>query len=253
MFWRELKENWESWEGVLERTKRELGVLTRCLGEPAAGVRLGGVCSERPGIGRPLQQNKPTRETSWKAKKQADNFNNLQPGPTTTWMCQVLNVWSFRSKVGGCMGGTGGSEHLQGSTCQVPRAYLTLSSWSQLQFVAPPNSWRGLSQNMTTFQNRGWVQITTFCPKSQLGPQAGRDFARAPPSAVPGGGASCHLTRLFNPVGGHQHLISTQVEEIGETLHPCLLQHYQVLLLPAFLPSSLDTIFHAVQICKTFR
>ena len=24
------------------------------------------------------------------------------------------------------MGGTGGSEHLQGSTCQVPRAYLTL-------------------------------------------------------------------------------------------------------------------------------
>ena len=65
----------------MERTKRELGVLTRCLGEAAAGVRLGGVCSERPGIGRPLQQNKPTRETSWKANKQADNFNNPAPQP----------------------------------------------------------------------------------------------------------------------------------------------------------------------------
>ena len=92
-----------------------------------------------------------------------------------------------------------------------------------------------------------------FLPQISTGASGWSRFARAPPSAVPGGGASCHLTRLFNPVGGHHHLISTHVEEIGETLHPCLLQHYQVLPLPAFLPSSLDTIFHAVQICKTFR
>ena len=188
-------------------------------GRGPSGWRLQWTTGHRP----PAAAEQADKRNILEGEKAGGQFQQSTTRPTTTWMCQVLNVWSFRSKVGGCMGGTGGSEHLQGSTCQVPRAYLTLSSWSQLQFVAPPNSWRGLSQNMTTFQNRGWVQITTFCPKSQLGPQAGRDFARAPPSAVPGGGASCHLTRLFNPVGGHQHLISTQVEEIGETLHPCLL------------------------------
>ena len=60
-----------------------------------------------------------------------------------------------------------------------------------------------------------------FLPQISTGASGWSRFARAPPSAVPGGGASCHLTRLFNPVGGYHHLITTQVEEIGETLHPC--------------------------------
>ena len=152
------------------------------------------------------------------------------------------------------MGGTGGSEHLQAglhlsSPTRLSNPFLVVtvavcSATTQLTRAVPEHD-HVSTQRMGSDYN--------FLPQISTGASGWSRFAKAPPSAVPGGGASCHLTRLFNPVGGHHHLISTQVEEIGETLHPCLLQHYQVLLLPAFLPSSLDTIFPAVQICKTFR